>query len=678
MPVDRYRVVVDECASADNGSISCTTVSDGVIETLNDDETQITYEGETDHTYRFTVLAVKDNTPYPLWPEPVFARPGQFSVTQPPDRPANPILFLHGICPFSAPTDASSWDAAKNFMISTLNWKFGGTLSYRKSSQPDVDDPELQGAPSFLADGDFFTSTFGDCKANYPDRRGLSHQADEVRGFIRALAGVQKVSVFAHSMGGISARKYLTDWPDEAQQRVASYTTYGSPHWGASFTSIGQLVSDGAADLEYDCGFSEIKYGPFMEQLRKKQLPDGLRYFAIRGRMWLPRLTLGCLSDRWDGIIPVDSADFGSMPAKAPLGQQPLTAGPVQLLETGRYHWQQTNDIGAILCGISNRCMTVTLRSPVTMQVVDPEQRRIRSNLMEIPGASYDEIADGDGHVTTRVIVPFPIAGDYRIILQPKAGASPTAVYSLEVVQGQTTRVLASNEPLSALPPLGFDITDPPDNRDVSAPVVTAPPAISVMAVTAAGVTGGDSSIVASFLVGGSAQDLVDLNPQRLAAQVAGVNVDDRTVFPIGRTSVTFRFRDASGNIGTATSQVIVTPAGAADVSGLVKVARSGLLQNRTTGRFTQTVTVTNMGPAPISGPVSLVVDALSANATVYAPAGVTSCAAPIGSSYLTVDVGADGILSPGEIGRVVLEFVNPTKQAIAYATRVLAGPGAR
>jgi hypothetical protein len=198
------------------------------------------------------------------------------------------------------------------------------------------------------------------------------------------------------------------------------------------------------------------------------------------------------------------------------------------------------------------------------------------------------------------------------------------------------------------------------------------------MAVTAAGVTGGDSSIVASFLVGGSAQDLVDLNPQRLAAQVAGVNVDDRTVFPIGRTSVTFRFRDASGNIGTATSQVIVTPAGAADVSGLVKVARSGLLQNRTTGRFTQTVTVTNMGPAPISGPVSLVVDALSANATVYAPAGVTSCAAPIGSSYLTVDVGADGILSPGEIGRVVLEFVNPTKQAIAYATRVLAGPGAR
>ena len=40
--------------------------------------------------------------------------------------------------------------------------------------------------------------------------------------------------------------------------------------------------------------------------------------------------------------------------------------------------------------------------------------------------------------------------------------------------------------------------------------------------------------------------------------QVSGVDTDNTTLFPIGTTPVTFRFVDASGNIGTSSANVTV------------------------------------------------------------------------------------------------------------------------
>lgn len=111
----------------------------------------------------------------------------------------------------------------------------------------------------------------------------------------------------------------------------------------------------------------------------------------------------------------------------------------------------------------------------------------------------------------------------------------------------------------------------------------------------------------------------------------------------------------------------------AENVSGRVVVTRSGLRVNRTTNRFMQTITIQNTSGATIAGPLVLALDSLSANATLYSPAGTTECATPV-SPYVSINAGADNALSPGESVIVGLEFLNPTIKGITYTTRVLAG----
>ena len=114
------------------------------------------------------------------------------------------------------------------------------------------------------------------------------------------------------------------------------------------------------------------------------------------------------------------------------------------------------------------------------------------------------------------------------------------------------------------------------------------------------------------------------------------------------------------------------------DVSTSVQVTRGGFRRNALTRRFQQSVTLKNVSGTSIAGPVSLVIDNLSANATVFAPSGTTTCTAPAGRPYININIGSDAVMAPGESAVVVLEFVNPTNAGITYATRVLAGPGCR
>jgi len=95
--------------------------------------------------------------------------------------------------------------------------------------------------------------------------------------------------------------------------------------------------------------------------------------------------------------------------------------------------------------------------------------------------------------------------------------------------------------------------------RDTTAPIVTVPPSITVPATSASGATGATWAALAAFVGGGTAIDTGDAAPARLAPQVDGHDVTNGTLFAIGSTkTVTFRFRDASGNVGTAQSQVTV------------------------------------------------------------------------------------------------------------------------
>jgi hypothetical protein len=112
----------------------------------------------------------------------------------------------------------------------------------------------------------------------------------------------------------------------------------------------------------------------------------------------------------------------------------------------------------------------------------------------------------------------------------------------------------------------------------------------------------------------------------------------------------------------------------AVNVTSSVDIVRGGFRLNTITGRWIQGVTVRNRTSAPI-GALALVLDDLGAPTKLFNATGVTACAAPAGSPFIAVGVGADGVLSPGESGTVTLEFTNPNQRtSISYTPRALAG----
>jgi hypothetical protein len=104
---------------------------------------------------------------------------------------------------------------------------------------------------------------------------------------------------------------------------------------------------------------------------------------------------------------------------------------------------------------------------------------------------------------------------------------------------------------------------------DTTAPAVTPPAPAEVAATVAAGATPSTSEALRAFLKGASAGDVGDSKPERLAPLLGGAEVGDETLFaadpPGGGEvwhTVTFRFRDHFGNVGTADSYVRVIASG--------------------------------------------------------------------------------------------------------------------
>ena len=104
-----------------------------------------------------------------------------------------------------------------------------------------------------------------------------------------------------------------------------------------------------------------------------------------------------------------------------------------------------------------------------------------------------------------------------------------------------------------------------------------------------------------------------------------------------------------------------------------ILVTRGGFVLDRRTGFFSQVDKLTNNSASPIAGPIYLVLDSLSANATLSGPTGFTTAVPPLGSPYVQV-VGPTASLAPGASVSTTLNFINPTRAAITYVTRVLSG----
>lgn len=113
----------------------------------------------------------------------------------------------------------------------------------------------------------------------------------------------------------------------------------------------------------------------------------------------------------------------------------------------------------------------------------------------------------------------------------------------------------------------------------------------------------------------------------------------------------------------------------AANVSAVVSVTRGSFIYNPATGRFTQNVTLQNNSTTTLASPISLVLDSLSADATLFNSSGKTDAfQQPAGSSYMNANIS----LAPAQTTTITLQFTDTTKGAISYNTRVLAGPGQR
>ena len=138
--------------------------------------------------------------------------------------------------------------------------------------------------------------------------------------------------------------------------------------------------------------------------------------------------------------------------------------------------------------------------------------------------------------------------------------------------------------------------------RDTTPPVVTAPAPITLDATQSNGATATSSAALAQWLAGARAVDLVD------GAPTGGAQVSPSTIFPVGATTVTFRFVDKSGNAGTATSTLTVVrgnPLVAVMITGRGKLTGNKQYVDLTfanTGGGTAVRATTLLIPLPIKG----------------------------------------------------------------------------
>jgi hypothetical protein len=64
--------------------------------------------------------------------------------------------------------------------------------------------------------------------------------------------------------------------------------------------------------------------------------------------------------------------------------------------------------------------------------------------------------------------------------------------------------------------------------------------------------------------------------------------------------------------------------------------------------------------------------DHLSPGVTLLNGGGTTAVLAPLGSPFVNVPLGEDGLLRPNETRTVRLEFLDPADAAVSYTSRVL------
>jgi hypothetical protein len=100
------------------------------------------------------------------------------------------------------------------------------------------------------------------------------------------------------------------------------------------------------------------------------------------------------------------------------------------------------------------------------------------------------------------------------------------------------------------------------------------------------------------------------------------------------------------------------------DVTGSVRIARSGLTMNRFTQKYTGTVTITNTGGAALKGPLQFTLGGLPGGVTLDNATGVKD-----GVPYVTL---GEAELAPGRTATLTTTFSNPARAVIAYTPQLI------
>jgi hypothetical protein len=118
-----------------------------------------------------------------------------------------------------------------------------------------------------------------------------------------------------------------------------------------------------------------------------------------------------------------------------------------------------------LICDTAKRQSRLDAVNPIDIIVRDPQGRTVSPDTSEIPMARYEVLSiDSSGVEVSRsvsVIIPYPVAGEYRVDVLPGRGGRMDDTYSLESTREwfgapTDTIVVAADVPIGDIPPEGY------------------------------------------------------------------------------------------------------------------------------------------------------------------------------------------------------------------------------
>ncbi|HEV7766444.1 MAG TPA: Ig-like domain repeat protein, partial [Thermoanaerobaculia bacterium] len=289
------------------------------------------------------------------------------------------------------------------------------------------------------------------------------------------------------------------------------------------------------------------------------------------------------------GVVPTGTVTF--FDGAANLGSAPLSGGVATLstaaLAAGDHPITAAYSGSAHMLGSTSAELTQEVGVVVTLSSIAPQSicQGAPPFTLTVHGSGFD--------ATTRV----RWNGDTRTPTLVDAGTLILEIATADVDTSSDIEVTvldAGNNPVAN--PQTFTVA-----ADVTAPVVVAPPPItvaqSVCSPDGPGARASDVPALLAFLQSATATDECSV-PIALTPQLDGFDIDEDTVFPGGTSDVSFRFIDRAGNITPAVSQVTVQLFGDLSSDGNVDASDRLILENYLVGNLQQ-------GTAPFIAPLS-------------------------------------------------------------------------